>query len=272
MTRKKYRIGSKCTTGQVVASILGQSDDVVVYTTTDNHLRWDYNADGGKVPTSLLPAITRFDALMTKIADTPSGEAKKQLYYLLGKCLFAALDSRLSEPLKSYFKPVEELLKAQKAIPRMTTRSSSRRVFIAHGHDEAAKQTVARFLEHVALQPIILHEQPDAGRTIIEKFETESEVSFAVVLLTPDDMGYMNGGHPAPRPRARQNVVFELGFFVGRLGRGRVTALYKEGVEIPSDYRGVAFTKMDDQYAWKMILARELKQAGIKIDLNKAIS
>src|SRR4030088_939994 len=128
MARTKYRIGSKCTTGQVVASILGQSDDVVVYTTKDNHLRWDYYADGGKVPSDLVPAITRFDTLMTKIAAIPSREEKNQLYCLLGKCLFAALDTRLSKPMKSHFKPVEELLKAQKATPRVTTSSSSRRV------------------------------------------------------------------------------------------------------------------------------------------------
>lgn len=144
-------------------------------------------------------------------------------------------------------------------------------IFIVHGHDEAAKQAVARFLEKLNLNTIILHEKPDKGRTIIEKFEDYSDVGFAIILLTPDDMGYKNGEPGEVKPRARQNVIFELGYFIGKLGRGNVCALYKEGIELPSDIQGVLYVQMDLAEGWHMKLAREIKHAGIEVDLNKVI-
>jgi predicted nucleotide-binding protein len=144
----------------------------------------------------------------------------------------------------------------------------SKRVFVVHGHDEEAKQTTARFLEHIGLEPIILHEQPNSGRTIIEKFELHADVGFAVVLLTPDDVA-----HPANAPtkvssRARQNVILELGYFVGRLTRRRVCAMYKPGVEIPSDYQGVGYVELDPAGGWRTKLAQELVEAGYSINLE----
>jgi predicted nucleotide-binding protein len=97
------------------------------------------------------------------------------------------------------------------------------------------KESVARFLEKLDLRPIILHEQPNKGRTVIEKFEAHSDVGFAVVLLTPDDVGGLASSPDKLSRRARQNVILELGYFIGKLGRAKVCALYKEGVEIPSD-------------------------------------
>jgi predicted nucleotide-binding protein len=143
-------------------------------------------------------------------------------------------------------------------------------VFVVHGHDDAAKQSAARFIEKLGLRAVILHEQPNAGRTIIEKFEKFSNVGFAVVLLTPDDL-CSAGSEAVQRARARQNVIFELGYFVGKLGRDRVCALYKEGVELPSDFQGVLFVPMDPHQGWHFLLAKEIKAAGIDIDLNKAI-
>lgn len=142
-------------------------------------------------------------------------------------------------------------------------------VFIVHGQDEAAKESVARFVEKLDFHPIILHEQPSSGRTIIEKFEDYSDVSYAVVLLTPDDSCAPESNPEKARPRARQNVIFELGFFVGRLGRDHVCVLYKEGVEIPSDYKGVIYVEMDDGAGWKVKLGQEMKEAGMDVDLNK---
>ena len=126
----------------------------------------------------------------------------------------------------------------------------SRKVFVVHGHDEGAHQAMARFLEKIELEAIILQERPDQGFTIIEKFESYAkQVGFAVVLLTPDDLG-----GPALAPalvaRARQNVFFELGYFVGKLGRGRACLLRKGAVEIPSDLYGVIYTDMDAAYGW----------------------
>jgi predicted nucleotide-binding protein len=148
----------------------------------------------------------------------------------------------------------------------------SRRVFLVHGHNEEVKQTVARVLEKLDLQPIILHEQPDQGRTIIEKFEAYADVGFAVVLMTGDDRGGPRAASPdSYQPRARQNVVLEMGFFLGRLGRGQVCVLYEPEVEMPSDYSGVLFKKLDAAGTWKFALAGEIKAAGIDVDVNRLL-
>lgn len=146
-------------------------------------------------------------------------------------------------------------------------------VFIVHGHDEAVKDTVARFIQQLGLSPTILHEKPSEGKTIIEKLEKYSNnARFAVVLLTPDDTGGPRDGSRAQKYRARQNVIFELGYFFGKIGRNNVCALYKEGVELPSDYHGVIYVPMDAAGGWKLTLAREIKQAGIDVDLAKTLT
>lgn len=145
---------------------------------------------------------------------------------------------------------------------------SGKKVFLVHGHDLAAKEACARLLEKLHLEAIVLHEQASAGTTLIEKVERYSEVAFAVVLLTPDDRGAEGGKESALRPRARQNVILELGFFLGRLGRSRVLALVKGELESPSDYAGVVYIPMDDAGAWRVLVARELKAAGLNVDLN----
>lgn len=145
-------------------------------------------------------------------------------------------------------------------------------VFLVHGHSESVLQAVARFLEKLELKVTILREQPNEGRTIIEKFIDYSDVGFAVVLLTGDDRGGTKlEPYDNQRSRARQNVILELGFFIGKLGRKRACALYEPGVEIPSDYQGVLFIAIDESGAWKLALARELRAAGFEIDMNRAL-
>ncbi|MGQ3314402.1 TIR domain-containing protein, partial [Reyranella sp.] len=116
---------------------------------------------------------------------------------------------------------------------------------------------------------IILHEQANQGRTIIEKIEAHGDVGFAVILLTPDDVGAVKGGEPLPR--ARQNVLLELGYFVGRLGRSRVCALKRGDIEVPSDFGGVVYEPFDAGGSWKQALSRELEAAGFDIDWNVAM-
>jgi predicted nucleotide-binding protein len=156
------------------------------------------------------------------------------------------------------------------ALPLTKSHGITKHVFIVHGHDDGARASVARLIAQFDLDPIILHEQPNKGRTIIEKFEEYSDVGFAVVILTGDDRGGVSA-KPAESysPRARQNVILELGFFLGKLGRDRVCVLYQEGVEIPSDYDGVLFVPLDKAGAWPLRLGRELKAAGYDVDLNK---
>ena len=145
-------------------------------------------------------------------------------------------------------------------------------IFVIHGRDNEAKQMIARFLEKIDLKPVVLHEHPDGGRTIIEKFEQNAEVGYAVVLLTPDDVGSLRGEEDDLNPRARQNAIFEFGYFIGRLGRQRVCALKQGNVEIPSDYRGVLYIDLDRAGGWKMKLIAELQNAGLGVDANKAVS
>lgn len=149
----------------------------------------------------------------------------------------------------------------------------SNQIFVVHGHNEAMKQDVARVLEKLDLDPIILHEKPNEGRTIIEKFIDHSIVSFAVVLLSPDDMGYAKDQPIDVKPRARQNVIFELGYFIGKLGRKNVSVLYQEekDFEMPSDHEGVLFTLYDTSDKWKFELLKELKNCGYNIDANKLL-
>jgi hypothetical protein len=158
------------------------------------------------------------------------------------------------------------------ARPEEPTAEVGTTVFVVHGHSEAFKQQVARFLTAVtALEPVILHEQANSGRTIIEKFEDHAgTAAFAVVLLTGDDDGGVRGSGER-RPRARQNVVFELGFFIAALGRSKVAVLYEEGVELPSDMSGVLYTALDAGGAWKLALAKELRAADLSVDLNRAV-
>ncbi|RKE78236.1 putative nucleotide-binding protein with TIR-like domain [Rhizobium sp. AG855] len=144
------------------------------------------------------------------------------------------------------------------------SRLSSRKVFIVHGHDEGMKEGVARFLSAIGFDPIILHEQPNKGRTIIHKFrEVAQTAGFAVVLLSPDDET------TASQRRARQNVILELGFFLGALGPERVAALKKGDVETPSDFDGVIYTAYEGN--WKSALATELQAVGYEIDWNKVM-
>jgi predicted nucleotide-binding protein len=181
--------------------------------------------------------------------------------------MLQGLIARLEEKRKD----IADVSVAIQSVTKPGTATNTRRVFVVHGRDEEAKQSVARFLERLQLEPIILCERPNEGRTIIEKFESNADVSFAVVLLTPDDMGSPRELPAEQRPRARQNVILELGYFVGRLSRARVCALYKGATELPSDMHGVMYITMDEADGWRLQLARELKQAGLDIDLNLAV-
>jgi predicted nucleotide-binding protein len=144
------------------------------------------------------------------------------------------------------------------------------RVFVVHGHDDGLKNTVARFLQTLHLDPVILHEQPDRGRTIIEKFEQWSAVNFAVALFTADDLGNSKKNASSadprpspPQPRARQNVVLEFGYFLGKLGRANVCAIVDKSIELPSDYSGVLFLPLDQ---WQQGLLDALAEAGFQLD------
>lgn len=149
--------------------------------------------------------------------------------------------------------------------------NKGRKVLIVHGHNEEYIQKVARFLEKLECEPIILKEQPNSGKTIIEKFEDLSNAAFGVVLYTACDMGSVNKEELELKPRARQNVIFEHGYLFAKLGREKVCALVEDGVEIPSDLSGVLYVQIDNNDSWKLHLAKEMVNAGLELDMNKAL-
>jgi predicted nucleotide-binding protein len=178
----------------------------------------------------------------------------------------------LNQTLKrSSVLPLDDLVSTyvpEEAAPGDEVPQFSQRVFVVHGREGEERETAARFLEKLGLEAIILHEQPNKGRALITKFHAvASDIGFAVVLMTPDDVGGLQG--VPQRPRARQNVIFELGFFIGMLGPERVAALVSSEVERPSDFDGVVYIPIDTD--WRLPLCRELRAAGYSIDLNKVL-
>ena len=143
------------------------------------------------------------------------------------------------------------------------------KVFIIHGHDTAVLQELARTLALLGLKAVILQEQADHGRTLFEKLEDSTNADFVVVLYTGCDLGRAKDAGPEEaKPRARQNVLFEHGFCLHKLGRKRVCFLVEEGVEIPSDLSGLTYIPLDSGGAWRFTLAGNMKAAGLQVDVN----
>ena len=166
-------------------------------------------------------------------------------------------------------KPVspDDLLDAVKrAFGELTTRRDARS-FIVHGHDETAKLELKNYLQNTLgfSEPVILHEQPSMGRTLLEKFEHYAGTADLVfVLLTPDDVAASAAEPDSAKRRARQNVIFEMGYFLGRLGRtsGRVLLLHKGPLELPSDLHGVVYIDISNGVASSgEIIRREIGEA-----------
>ena len=161
----------------------------------------------------------------------------------------------------------DSLLEKDMRSQELFTRTKSDKVFIVHGHAESVNSDVARTIEKLGLKSIILREQPSTSRTIIEKFESYAkDVNFAVIILTADDKVEGEDGF-----RARQNVVFEMGFFMGALGRKNVLCLLQENVEKPGDIDGVVYVPLDKAGHWRFSLVQELQACGYNVDANKLL-
>ena len=196
----------------------------------------------------------------------PVSDQEKQESFTSGKKAASRILKDFHEEVDEWSDDVIEV-----TIPKqISSTNNSNKVFIVHGHDNGAKQEVARFLEKLGLEPIILHEQASSQKTIIEKIESYAgQVGFGVVLYTACDIGGKDKDNL--QDRARQNVVFEHGYLIGLLGRDKVCPLVKGNIETPGDISGVIYTSMDDSGSWHLPLARELKNAGYQIDSTKLL-
>jgi hypothetical protein len=199
--------------------------------------------------------------LKKKPSKEPSPKERQQEEELLEEELLEEVPDRielLREELASTIVVEESLL------PKSN-------ILLVHGRNETLKKPVLEFIEKLKLKASILHEQPNGARSVIERLGEFSNIHFAIFLFTSDDFAIPRDKPKEKQTHVSQNVIFELGYFVGRLGPGKVCALCEEGLEIPLDYSGVVCVPMDSRGGWKLLIAKEIKQAGIEIDLNKLI-
>lgn len=143
------------------------------------------------------------------------------------------------------------------------------KVFIVHGRNEAAKLKVESFIKSLGLIPVVLHRESNQGQTVIEKLESNSNVGYAIILYTACDLGGLNDSNNVMKPRARQNVVFEHGYFTAKLGRNRVCPLVEGDVEIPNDLSGIVYVPLDEYDGWHNKIIKELQGAGYILDYSK---
>ena len=218
-------------------------------------LKRSFNITANEFMDSYNHAGFTFLGQMGEVPNQPVLSTKNLIKYKIEnlKSLLNRADLIKSEHLDKINKPFKSL--------NMTE------VFVVHGHDDLAKTKAARFIEQLGLKPIVLHEQSSSGRTIIEKIEEYTNVGFGIILYTACDVG---GKDPDNlKARARQNVVFEHGYLMGKIGRRNICAVVKGDIETPSDISGVVYTQMDNHDAWHFHLAKELRSAGYQIDMNK---
>jgi predicted nucleotide-binding protein len=161
--------------------------------------------------------------------------------------------------------------KTQQSLVNLTYQviEENKKVFIVHGKDINMRDKMEAFLGKLHIENVILENETNEGKTIIEKFlEKTSDCNFAIVLLSPDDIGGLSTDITSQSFRARQNVILELGFFLGRLGRHKLIVLHPDEIEIekPSDFEGIVYRPFDNKGAWKHKLIKELKAAKFYID------
>ena len=195
---------------------------------------------------------------------------KERFYREYGEPIVAFIDSLIIDIKNGEYEMKSPNLMDVHAISNINKSDKvNSRVFIVHGHDGELKNEAARFIEKLGFKAIILHEQANQGMTIIEKLEPYTNVGFAIVLYTPDDLGESQNASSEGdlKPRARQNVIFEHGYLIAKLGRSNVVPLVKnKNIELPSDIRDMVYV---DDSQWKITIGKELKTAGYPVDLNK---
>ncbi|MEF3073882.1 nucleotide-binding protein [Methylobacter sp. Wu1] len=213
--------------------------------------------------------IKSSERLLAELRDIAQQSVSPGVLLVYNEIMIVNSDKYVNDITKDVLRSVGEILKSN------TPKSSSvkiekNKIFIVHGRDDLAKTEVACFIEKLGFSAVILHEQASSGNTIIEKIEEHTNVGFAIALYTPCDIGGL-AGEANQKHRARQNVIFEHGYLIGKLGRNSVCALVKGDIEIPNDISGVVYIPLDSHCAWHLAVAKELRNAGYSIDMNKLI-
>jgi predicted nucleotide-binding protein len=235
-----------------IADMLRGAKCTIRDTTTYSRKRWD-----------AYWTSVDFAVLIPKLR-TLDEDAKQKLIDVCSKTMPAEVGFDIMDVTMSPLLAAEQEPQETPGAETGPSSPPSTKVFVVHGHDSAARKKLAQILEKMGLQPVILHEQADKGRALIEKLEEDtSDVGYAFVLLTPDDVGSQKGRKGTPKPRARQNVIFEFGYLMGKLGRQRICCLYSGGVERPSDIEGIVYVpfRKSVSEAYEKIL-KELRAAG----------
>ena len=276
----RQKIQTRIEKGEQLHSKEIRSDDELEKTRAESRKWSDYNKtlllrlfDSTSIAEDAYTDFNKLRSiLLASSGSTPLSDELRWYQNAMSSSIYS-LES-IRDRLELYDEPSEMLqaISGNEGVSAMPQSTYGNEVFIVHGHDDKTKETVARFVENLGIEATILHERANRGQTIPEKFEEHaSEAGFAIILLTPDDVGASKDKIKDLKPRARQNVVLELGYFWGRLGRGRVCVLHKGGVELPSDMQGLLYVPMNSPDEWQLPLAREMKQAGLPIDLNKLV-
>jgi predicted nucleotide-binding protein len=202
--------------------------------------------------------------------EKPSGE--KLLKKKLLKEIVSNEKLQREEPSKEVSDKIRLLKEESPSTPVLNQSQSLRsNSLLIYGRDEVAKESLSKFIERLGLRALIFHEQPEGGASIVEKFGQFSNIDFAVLLFTTGDIASPQDKTMEGQARVSQNIIFEFGYFVGKLGQKRVCVLYKEGAEIPLNCQGIVYIPIDSRGAWRLLIAKEIKEAGIEIDLNKAV-
>jgi predicted nucleotide-binding protein len=155
-----------------------------------------------------------------------------------------------------------------------TPNGPPKRIIVVSGTDETMKQTITLSLKKLGLAAVVMSEEPRQGKKIVERFADYADVGFAVVLLSPDVYVYPKGEEATKRQRIpNQDVTFMLGFLLGKLGKDKVLAFYKENpnFKMPIEFAGVKFTALDDRDSWKHALIRELTANGYTVDTERLL-
>lgn len=239
-------------------------DDVVTPYLLEEEFLFD-----GRMLTKLiirsLKIYTTEEVSQSLVSMEDNKNRNNQFFFSSNKDNVVTYDRYSKDITKEIFKNISSKTVKEK-IPKIN--NDNNKVFIVHGHDNEAKLEVARFIEKIDFIPIILHEQVSNSKTIIEKIESYSDVGFGVVIYTDCDVGAKKSDSENLNKRARQNVVFEHGFLMGKLGRSNICSLVKGDIEVPNDISGIVYTSMDSGN-WQIELAKEMKASGYEVDMNK---